>query len=87
MSQLGLDLDPRWDDDRHEHSGFITMAVVPCGFYCDTCHTLIEQYVPQPPSVLGYVGADWEYMQRAKAEGRNTWEEYANPKPRPVEEL
>jgi hypothetical protein len=42
---------------------FVTNAHVPAGVYCDKCHRLISQFIPQSPEQLGYVSADWAYVQ------------------------
>lgn len=47
----------------HE-SGFTTMAYVPCGYFCSRCETLIFQYLPEPPEVLGYMSADWAWKHK-----------------------
>lgn len=49
------------------NSGFISQACVPAGYICDECGHLIWQSVPQPPEVLGYLTATWEWKQSGKA--------------------
>lgn len=43
---------------------FDTMACVPCGVFCMDCDQLLYQYLPIPPEKLGYVSADWDYIQK-----------------------
>lgn len=51
--------------ERCAHRGsFITMAYVPAGVFCDDCQTLLSQFIPQPPEVLGYLSADWAWHHR-----------------------
>lgn len=60
--QLALDLfpAPTWETCDHDlcHD---TQAVVPVGLFCMNCNTLLLQYLPEPPEVLGYLSADWAW--------------------------
>jgi len=73
--QLALDLfpAPTWQTCDHDlcHD---THAVVPVGLFCMNCNTLLLQYLPEPPEVLGYVSADWAWHHE---QGRpwTTWED------------
>lgn len=49
-----------WRECSHEF-GYDTMAYVPAGVFCTDCQTLILQYVPESPQVLGYLSADWAW--------------------------
>lgn len=47
-----------------DHSScFVTLAHVPAGVHCDKCHQLISQFIPKSPKQLGYVSAEWRYLQ------------------------
>lgn len=62
LEQLALELfpAPTWQTCPHDlcHD---TSAVVPAGLYCMSCKTLLLQYLPESPDVLGYVSADWAW--------------------------
>jgi hypothetical protein len=62
MIQLVLAFVPDWQ--RCKHSGWISHAEVPAGFYCDKCTRMIWRYAPpakDEPSTLGYQSADWAW--------------------------
>ena len=42
-------------------SCFVSAAYVPAGVWCEGCGTLICQFIPRSPEVLGYVSADWAW--------------------------
>lgn len=73
--QLALNLfpAPTWQTCDHDlcHD---THAVVPVGLFCMSCNTLLLQYLPESPEVLGYVSADWAWHHE---QGRpwTTWED------------
>jgi hypothetical protein len=50
---------PRWQTCDHEY--FETLAYNPSGLCCAKCWTLLWQYVPYPPEVLGYESALWKH--------------------------
>ena len=60
--QLALDLFPAPTSETCDHElCHDTHAVVPVGLFCMNCNTLLLQYLPEPPEVLGYVSADWAW--------------------------
>jgi hypothetical protein len=60
--QLALDLFPAPTRQTCQHdSCHDTSAVVPAGLFCTICNTLILQYLPESPEMLGYVSADWAW--------------------------
>lgn len=63
--QLTFDLfpAPAWQTCSHDccHD---TCSVVPAGLFCMSCNTLLLQYLPEPPEVLGYVSADWAWHHK-----------------------
>jgi hypothetical protein len=73
--QLDLDLfpAPTWETCGHDlcHD---THAVVPVGLFCMNCNTLLLQYLPESPEVLGYVSADWAWHNE-QGKPWTTWED------------
>jgi len=77
--QLALDLfpAPTWETCDHDlcHD---THAVVPVGLFCMNCNTLLLQYLPEPPEVLGYVSADWAWHNE-HGKPWTTWDDQDAP--------
>jgi hypothetical protein len=48
--------------------GFITRSVVPAGYFCTKCQTLIWQYwiPPNQPEIIGYISVDWKWYYQDK---------------------
>ncbi len=66
MKQFEFDLRPDWMSCRHEFC-FDSRAYVPAGVVCSECGALILQWIPQPPSELGYLSADWNWKLQGNA--------------------
>ncbi len=50
-----------------------THAYVPAGLFCVDCDTLLLQYIPQSPAVLGYLSAAWAWKYKDNNEWTTEW--------------